>query len=171
MYNWVRKRIDGAFQFGWVDNDDVTVFAEGVTFEPGDGFWVQNNGEEGVNTFLTSGQVMVEDLAILLDTDTNSKICANCTPVALDLQDIICPESAKDQIFLQTLKGDGSGKKMYNWVRKRIDGAFQFGWVDNDDVTVFVEGVTFQPGEAFWVQNNGDEAAANTLTIPGVELK
>lgn len=88
-----------------------------------------------------------------------------------DLQSIKCPESAYGQIFLMTLNGDGSTKKQYNWTRKRISGVWNYGWVDSDDVGTFpAEGVTFKPGQGFWVQNDGSESDAFTLTIPGVEL-
>ena len=171
-YNWVRKRISGTWHFGWVDNDDVGTFpAEGVTFEPGQAFWLQNNGAEGVNTFNTSGAVNQQDVEFLLATDSDSAVCGNSTPVSVDLQDLLCPNTAYGKIFLMTLNGDGSTKKCYNWTRKRISGTWHYGWVDNDDVGTFpAEGVSFKAGQGFWVQNNGTEADANTLTIPGVEL-
>ena len=171
-YNWVRKRISGVWNYGWVDSDDAGTFpVEGVKFAPGDAFWVQNDGAEGENTFNTSGAVNEQDVDFLLATDSDSAVCGNCTPASVDLQDLLCPETAYGKIFLMTLNGDGSTKKCYNWVRKRISGVWNYGWVDSDDAGTFpAEGVTFKPGQGFWVQNDGSEEDAFTLTIPGVEL-
>ena len=80
---------------------------------------------------------------------------------AVDLQSIKCNDEAVDLVFLNTLDELGTIIDTYDWTMYKGTMC----WVDES--TMKPADVTFEPGQAFWVQS---DEAGNTITFPGVEL-
>ena len=142
----------------WVDESTMKP-AENVAFAPGAAFWVQS--DEPDNVFQSAGQVGTEDVTVELDDEGGSVMCGNCFPVTVDIQDIVCNEEAVDLVFLNTLDELGTIIDTYDWTMYKGTMC----WVDES--TMKPADVTFEPGQAFWVQS---DEAGNTITFPGVEL-
>lgn len=142
----------------WIDESTMKP-AEGVLFAPGDAFWVQS--DEAGNVFQSSGQVGTEDVDVELDEDGGSKLCGNCFPVSVGIQDILCNNEAAGLVFMSTLDELGYTVDTYDW--DYYKGTLC--WIDES--TMKPADVTFAPGQAFWVQS---DEAGNTITFPGVEL-
>lgn len=83
----------------------------------------------------------------------------------IDLQSIKCKDEDSDQVVLMTLDSVGATVDSYYWINWGGDNGDESCWVDGSYTKV--EGVTFQPGQAFWVQG---QSAENIITFPGVEL-
>lgn len=142
----------------WIDESTMKP-AEGVSFAPGAAFWVQS--DEPGNVFQSAGQVGTEDIDVELDDEGGSVMCGNCTPVQVAIQDILCNEDAAGLVFLNTLDELGTTVDTYDW--DYYKGTLC--WIDES--TMKPADVTFDPGQAFWVQS---DEAGNTITFPGVEL-
>ena len=80
---------------------------------------------------------------------------------AIDIQTIDCGEDAAGCVYLNTLANDGTTLDTYDW------GYYKgtLCWVDES--TMKPANVTFEPGQAFWVQSDEPDL---TITFPGVEL-
>jgi hypothetical protein len=141
----------------WVD--ESTGKPAEVTFAPGQAFWVQS--DEAGNVFQSSGQVGTEDVEVELDNDGGSIMCGNCTPVSVDIQDVLCNAEAVDLVYLNTLDELGYTVDTYDWTMYKGTMC----WVDESTGKPADE--TFAPGQAFWVQS---DEAGNTITFPGVDL-
>ena len=153
-YDWVNYK----GRLCWIDESTMKP-AEGVSFAPGAAFWVQS--DEADNVFLSSGQVGAEDVDVELDDEGGSILCGNCTPVSVDIQDILCNDEAAGLVFLNTLDNLGTTVDTYDWVNYKG----RLCWIDES--TMKPAEVTFAPGQAFWVQS---DEPGNTITFPGVEL-
>ena len=142
----------------WIDESTMKP-ADGVEFAPGDAFWVTS--DEPDNVFQSAGQVGTEDVEVELDDEGGSKMCGNCFPVSVAIQDILCNEEAAGLVFLNTLDELGTTVDTYDW--DYYKGTLC--WIDES--TMKPANVTFDPGQAFWVTS---DEPGNTITFPGVEL-
>ena len=158
---YVWTRISG--EYCWMD-DATGEKAENITFQPGQALWVQCDADTQI-PFKSSGAVAQEDIDFELGTDSDAVICGNATPVEIDIQDILCPANAtaRDQVTIMTLFGDGATDQTYIWTR--ISG--EYCWMD-DATGEKAENITFAPGQGLWVQCDASDPI--TMTIPGVEL-
>ena len=141
----------------WID--ESTMKPADVTFNPGQAFWVQS--DEPGNIFQSSGRVGTEDVAVELDDDGGSIMCGNCTPVHVTIQEILCNEESAGLVFLNTLDSLGYTVDTYDWDYYKG----KLCWIDES--TMKPADVTFDPGQAFWVQS---DEPGNVITFPGVEL-
>ena len=69
-----------------------------------------------------------------------------------------------DLVTLYTLTSDGQLDANYSW---STDWMGNIGFLDPDTGLV-AEGITFNPGQAFWIQCDSEENGS--ITFPGVEL-
>lgn len=147
----------------WVDGSTGEA-ATDVTFQPGTGFWIQCDLDEGEMSITSAGQVGTSDVTTELNGETMITLVGNNTPVAVDLQDVICSANGVDMITLNSIEPDGQIAETYYWTDLG-EGAC---WVDGSTGDV-ATGVMLQPGTAFWVQCDL-EGEIGTITFPGVEL-
>ena len=73
---------------------------------------------------------------------------------AVSLDSITCPAntSARGKVTIMTLFGDGTTDQAYIWTR--ISG--EYCWQDTDTMEK-ADGITFQPGQAVWVQCDAED--------------
>ena len=161
QYNWVDWYGDNGDEKCWLDNNTMEK-AEGVTFQPGQGLWVQGDNKD--QSVQTSGQVGTADVEIQLQN--GATVSGNPFPIAVDLQDIVCNEGCSDTVFIMTLDDIGLTVDQYNWVDWYGDNGDEKCWLDNNTMEK-AEGVTFQPGQGLWIQGDNKD---QSITFPGVEL-
>ena len=134
-----------------------------VNFTVGQSLWVEADSE--VNVFVSAGQVCKADVAVQLQS--GATLTGNCTPVALNLQEITCRDDDSDCVFISTLDSVGAIVKTYSWINYGGENGDESCWIDTDTLEKPVKAVTFAPGEGLWVEGDSDE---NVITFPGVEL-
>lgn len=130
-----------------------------MTFDPGQALWVEAESEE--NAFVTAGQVGTKDITVQLQN--GATMSGNASPVAVDLQDILCRDEDSDLVLVSTLDSVGAIVKTYNWIN---DGKVSY-WIDGATGKKPDPAVTFKPGEGLWVEGDSEE---NEITFPAVEL-
>lgn len=132
-------------------------------FPAGQAFWVQCDLEEGKKLFTSAGQVNTSDVTTQLNGDGYITLVGNNTPVAINIQDIVCPAGAVDNIAINTLSQDGQILGTYVWT----DGDNGPCWFDMD---IGEEAsVEFPAGAGLWIQCDLPDGEG-TITLPGVEL-
>lgn len=136
--------------------------AEGVTFAPGQALWVQ--GDSGENLIQSSGKVGTLDVAVQLRN--GATLAGNPTPVAIDLQDIICNAGCSDLVFIQTVDSIGLTVDNYGWVDYGGDNGDELCWLDLNTMEK-AEGVTINPGQGLWIQGDNTD---QYVMFPAVEL-
>ena len=141
----------------WVDDDYNPV--EGVSFQPGQGLWVQGlTTGQGIQT---AGSVGKNDVSVTLKSGYTAS--GNPFPVAIDLQDVVADgEDVSDNVYIQTLDAYGYTLTSYAWNDWAADAPC---WVDDDYNPVV--GVTIQPGQGLWVQGT---STAQYIRFPAPEL-
>ena len=159
-YLWINWAGEGGDQEAWVDdNYDVVT---GVSFDPGQGLWVQ--GSLSGQGLQSAGKVGTSDVVINLCTGFTAG--GNPFPVAVDLQDIVAGgDDASDNIALQTLDAYGREVATYLWINWAGEGGDQEAWVD--DNYEIVEGVSYPAGQGLWIQGSND---AQYVRFPAPEL-
>jgi len=83
----------------------------------------------------------------------------------IDLQTITIPEAeqaAEDGVFLSILGGGGEQVGWYKW----RDFGDKYGWADMNDSKKYAEGVTINPGEGVWIQNDSEDELNITVNLP-----
>ena len=158
-YNWVNWYGDNGDESCWVDGAYEKV--EGMTIQPGQGLWVA--GDSADQIFQSAGQVSKSDIAVQLRY--GSTMTGNASPVAIDLQDIVCTDNCSDSVSFKILNNIGIGGESYNWVNWYGDNGDESCWVDG--AYEKVEGMTIQPGQGLWVAGDSND---QYITFPGVEF-
>ena len=147
MYTWINWAGDNGDEEGWVD--DSYAIVDGVTFPAGQGLWV--SGSTADQALQTAGAVGKNDVNVTLRAGYTAIV--NPFPVSVDLQDILpTGDDTSDNVTLQTLDAYGNSVDMYTWINWAGDNGDEEGWVD-DSYTI-VEGVSFTPGQGFWVSGS-----------------
>ena len=150
MYTWINWAGDSGDEEGWVD--DTYSIVDGVTFATGSGLWVSGSSSE--QGFQTSGSVGKLDVNVGLRSGYTAVV--NPFPVSVNLQDILpTGDDTSDNVTLQTLDAYGNSVDMYTWINWAGDSGDEEGWVD--DTYTIVSGVTFEPGQGFWVSGSSSE--------------
>ena len=157
----------------WINGDGTK--AEGVTIHPGDALWVSGSSTEQL--FMSSGEVGQKDVSVVLRK--GSLMTGNSSPVAIDLQDIVCNDAA-DTVTFTILDEVGLDTGFYSWTIW-YDPLWTFTdyekcWINGDGTKA--EGVTIEPGQGLWVTGSVDPAdpehpdptVDQIITFPGVEL-
>ena len=161
-YMWIDYAGDSGDQTAWVDPDTYEI-VEGVTFEPGQGLWVQ--GSESSQSLQTAGKVGKEDVSVTLREGATGT--GNPFPTTVALQDILpSGDDLSDNVVIQTLTPYGYTASAYMWIDYAGDSGDQTAWVDPDTYEI-VEGVTFEPGQGLWVQGSSTN---QSITFPAPEL-
>ena len=161
-YMWIDYAGDDGDQAAWVDPDTYEI-VEGVSFEPGQGLWVQ--GSESSQALQTAGKVGLADVAITLREGATGT--GNPFPTSVALQDILpSGDDLSDNVVIQTLTPYGYTASAYMWIDYAGDDGDQAAWVDPDTYEI-VEGVSFAPGQGLWVQGS---SASQSITFPAPEL-
>ena len=165
---------DGTEESCWVDDGYEKIV--GMKIQPGQGMWVAGSSDSGDQIFTSSGQVSVKDITVALRF--GSVMTGNPTPVAIDLQDIICNDVCSDNVSFKILNNIGIGDIAYMWINYYDpgDGTEESCWVDDGYEKVI--GMTIDPGQGMWVAGSADPVDPNNLdpevdqliTFPGVEL-
>ena len=160
--NWYDPDGTGNSESCWVDGAFEKV--EGFTIQPGQGLWVSGASEE--QDFQSAGQVGTLDVTVQLRD--GSTMTGNPSPVAIDLQDVVCNDAASDSVSLKILNNIGIGGDSYfwvNWYDPDGTGDTESCWVDG--AFEKVEGFTIQPGQGLWVSGASED---QYITFPGVEF-
>ena len=143
---------------GWCD--DTYTLVEGVTFNPGQGLWVQ--GTSNGAAIQNAGMVGKNDMSVQLRPGFTAT--GNPFPTTINLQDII-PEGddidTDGGIMIETLTAGGRAAEIYMY----LDWGDPKGWCD--DTYTLVEGVTFEPGQGLWGQGT---KTSEYLRFPAPEL-
>lgn len=160
-YTWTA---DWMGNIGWIDPDTGLV-AEGKTFAPGTAFWTQCDVDEGMGDISSSGEVSTDDVTTELNGGYMITLVGNSSPVAIDLNDVLCSDDMIGLVTLNTLTNDGQLDISYTYT---ADWMGNIGWIDPDTGLV-AEGKMLDPGQAFWVQCDVEEGKGD-ITFPGVEL-
>ena len=158
-YYWVNWYGDNGDESCWVDSEYAKV--EGMKIQPGEGLWVAGDNTEQI--FQSAGQVSKADVVVQLRY--GSTMTGNPTPVAIDLQDIVCTDNCSDSVSFMILDNIGLGGDSYYWVNWYGDNGDESCWVDSEYTKV--EGMTIAAGQGLWVAADNDE---QYITFPGVEL-
>ena len=179
FYNWINwydNPETGETESCWVDDGFEKVV--GMTIKPGQGLWVAGSSDLGDQIFTSSGQVGVSDVTVALRN--GSIMTGNPTPVAIDLQDIICSDPCSDNVSFKILNNIGISNTFYNWINwydNPETGETESCWVD--DGFEKIVGMTINPGQGMWVAGSADPvnpsnlnpAVDQLITFPGVELQ
>ena len=159
-YIWCDWAGDESDQKAWSDGSGAII--EGVTFEPGQGLWVQ--GSSDGQGLVSAGQVGTDDLLIKLCNGATA--AGNTFPTPVNLQDILpSGDSTSDNVSIQTLDSFGNAVDTYIWCDWAGDEGDQEAWSDGSGA--IIEGVTFEPGQGLWVQGSSDR---QSITIPAPAL-
>ena len=161
---------DSVAFYGWYDGTDTLV--EGVTVEPGQGFWLFSDSKEyGIQS---AGQVITTSTAVTL-YNGGLYMVANPIPVDINLQDIVVGGYDHDngfegEINVQFLDTLGTMDSKYFWYdipadEEDPDSVAFYGWYDGSDE--FVESVVVEAGTALWTFSDSSQY---TLVFPGVNL-
>ena len=161
MYGWVDYGGDSGDELCWL-NMNTMEKAEGVTIAPGQALWVQGDSTDNILT--SAGKVGTADVSVQLKN--GATLAGNPTPVAIDLQDIVCNDGCSDLVFMQTVDEIGLTVDMYGWVDYGGDSGDELCWLDMNTMEK-AEGVVIQPGQGLWIQGDNDE---QYVTFPAVEL-
>ena len=154
---------------GWYEDDYATLVDK--TFDPGEGFILVNNLENGKSTY--SGQVMVGKPT--WEVAPNANLAGNITPIDLDIQDIIVGSGVDGEgnvadtegsmyggaFTLKLLNSDLSDKVEYIYLPSEEALGGVAGWYEDDYSTLADE--TFVGGAGFIVVCNLD---AGFVQIP-----
>ena len=173
--NWYENPDSGETESCWVDDGFEKVI--GMKIQAGQGMWVAGSSDSGDQIFTSSGQVGVKDVTVALCN--GSVMTGNPTPVALDVQDIICSEPCSDNVSFKILNNIGISYTVYNWINwyeNPDSGETESCWVDDGFEKII--GMTIDPGQGMWVAGSADPVDPNNLdpevdqliTFPGVEL-
>ena len=160
--NWYDPDYDGTTESCWVDGNYEKV--EKFPIQPGQGMWVAGDSE--TQLFQSAGQVSKSDVVVQLRF--GSTLTGNPTPVAIDLQDIVCSDNCSDSVSFMILDNIGLGGDTYNWINwydPDYDGTTESCWVDGNYEKVL--NFPIEPGQAMWVAADNEE---QYITFPGVEL-
>ena len=161
-YMWIDYAGESGNQEAWVDPDTYEI-VEGVTFEPGQGLWVQ--GSESGQSLQTAGKVGASDVTVTLREGATGT--GNPFPVSVALQDILpSGTDLSDNVVIQTLTPYGYTAAAYMWIDYAGESGNQQAWVDPDTYEI-VSDVTFAPGQGLWVQGS---SSAQSITFPAPEL-
>ena len=159
-YNWIDYAGDNGDEAAWVD-DNYEIVTD-VTFEPGQGLWVDGSSAE--QGFQSSGKVGTVDVDVSLQAGSTAVV--NPFPVGVNLQDILpLGDDTSDNVIIQTLDAYGHGVATYNWIDYAGDNGDECAWVD--DNYEIVTDVTFAPGKGLWVDGSSD---SQSLRFPAPEL-
>ena len=164
-YEW--RDITGDFDPGWYNDQDEKVEADAVTFDLGDGLWVQ--GDDGYQ-LIYNGEVFA-NTQLPVPLRFGNTAVSNPYPVAIDLTTISVGGDAYVEgecggvVFIQVLKYNGSADATYEW--RDITGDFDPGWYNDQDEMVDPETVYFDPAQGLWVQ--GEDGY--DLQFPALILK
>lgn len=156
---------DGAPKNGWYNLDDEDEYMEGVTFKPGQAVFVNTDFGSGAS-IRSAGQVELGEIS----TPTPMGFCGICNPrpVTIDLQDVI-PEGPDGEdagnymFYISLMDNGGATSTTYLYRSVDGDGAPKNGWYNLDDEDEYIEGVTFEPGEGFFVNTDFSEGAQVTF--------
>ncbi len=173
IYTWVDVPADPedpesvAF-YGWYDGSDALV--EGVTINPGDGFWVHSDSTAyGIQN---AGAVITTSTAITLKNGFT--LVGNPVPVSVSIQELSISGYDHDagfegDIYAETLTSTGAADEIYTWVDVPADPedpesvAF-YGWYDGSDALVVA---SVGAGEALWIHS---DSTSYSVVFPGVDL-
>ena len=161
MYGWVDYGGDNGDELCWLDMNTMEK-AEGVTIAPGQALWVQGDSEENILT--SAGKVGTADVAVQLKN--GATLAGNPTPVAIDLQDIVCSDGCSDLVFMQTVDEIGLTVDMYGWVDYGGDNGDELCWLDMNTMEKD-EGVT-NPQRHRLLVHGGNEDTNMNFTPVGV---
>lgn len=147
--------------YGWLDaNEEIP---EDVEFASGTGLWVVSSNTSLALQF--AGQVPTEDVAIALRNGATT--VANCTPVAINLQDITISgyeTECADTVNIQILDRLGRTTDQYFFADLPEDDIY--GWLDaNEEIP---EDVKFEAGAGLWVVSSDPTLS---IVIPGVTIE
>ena len=156
--------------YGWYDLQNK--YVEGVTINPGDGFWVHSdNTAYGIQS---AGEVIVTSTAVTLRAKGFAMV-GNPIPTSVALQDISVGGYAHEdgfdgEVYVETLTSDGAADQTYIWLDIPVDeedpeSVAYFGWYGLDNK--YVKDVFLESGEAFWTYS---DSANYTIVFPGVSL-
>lgn len=163
-YAWVDwyENEEGETEACWVDGDFNKI--TDLKLDPGQGFWIQ--GDSTDQLIQSAGQVGTDDIAIQLRA--GATVAGNATPVAVDIQDILCNDGCSDSVLMMTLDEIGLTVDTYAWVDwyENEAGETEACWVDGDFNKI--KGLSINPGQALWIQGDSED---QVVTFPGVELK
>ncbi len=160
QYLWIDWSADDDI-VGWCDGNFELV--SGVTFEPGQGLWVQ--GTSAGASVQSAGKVGTSDVTIQLRRGATAT--GNPFPVTIALQDILPIGEDVDTeggVNIQVLNAYGVTVNQYLWIDWSADDDI-VGWCDGN--FELVSGVTFEPGQGLWVQGTSSDAY---LRFPAPEL-
>ena len=160
-YSWVDWYGDNGDEKCWLDGSTMER-ADGVTFQPGQGLWVQ--GDSGEQIIQTAGKVGTSDVVIQLRA--GATVSCYPSPGAIDLQDIVCGDGCSDSVFIMTLDDIGLAVDTFSWVDWYGDNGDEKCWLDGATMER-AEGVIFQPGQGLWIQGDSN---VQYITFPAVEL-
>ena len=159
-YQWIDWSADDDV-VGWCDSNYELV--EGVTFNAGQGLWVQ--GTSLGAAVQSAGKVATADTVVQLRAGFTAT--GNPYPVEINLQDIV-PQgeniNTDGGINIQLLSAGGVTTAKYQWIDWSADDDV-VGWCDSN--YELVEGVKFSPGQGLWVQGT---KATEYLRFPAPEL-
>ena len=148
----------GGSDIGW--SDGAWFIDKGVVlFDASTSFWIQNESGS-IIPLQSSGQVGQDAVTFPLMHFT---VVGNPFPVADKLNDIVPLNAADGQVILNTLDSEGYGVDSYGWWDW---GGSDIGW--SDGAWFIDDTIVANPGQAYWVQNEGGDGIS--LFIPAPEL-
>ena len=156
-YSW----IDIGDDKFWIDEEPIEKGQ--MTFDPGDGLWVQAPNEN--YKLQSNGEVLTAAGGLAVTLRHGKKLVNNVTPVPVDLTDIEVTGykgASEEEVKVQILNEGGMGGTTYS----SIDTGDEKFWIDEEPIEPGA--LVIQPGESMWVQ------APNTdyqLIIPEVKVK
>ena len=160
----------GGTTYSWIDTgddkfwiDDEPIGKGQMTFDPGDGIWVQAPNTDF--KLQSAGQVLTAVGGVAVTLRQGKKLVNNMTPVDVDLTEIEVTGykgTSEEEVKVQVLDKNGMGGTTYSW----IDTGDEKFWIDDEPIDP--GDLVIQPGESMWVQ------APNTdyqMIIPEVKVK
>ncbi len=152
------------------NKNGVSISKGEVLFDPGQGFWIQGNGEGF--SLQNSGSVSKKD--ILVELNSGFTISGNAYPTSLDLTDILTYKEGVSYngtaIQLSLLNSNGKAQDTYSYsmAMDMSSGTptSTLAW-NRNGVIVKKGDVLIEPGTAFWIQANGE---GYSVRFPAPEL-
>ncbi len=157
-YNFKHASNSNKDKHGWYLGKNL---ASDVTFEPGQGLWVQ--GSENEVALQQSGAIRNEDVAIRIGSGFTA--VGNPFPVAVALNDLVLigdtvAENGADSqgvISIQVLNKNGVAEATYNYYNFKHasnSNKDKHGWYLGKNL---VSDVTFEAGQGLWIQGSDNE--------------